>query len=596
MAVFVGKSLCSSPVLFQNGFENPNLLSKKIRSFGSHRSSSGLSRTIQSAVDYGDENLHRSVTTTLKNGNTFHEFPKVAFSTIRTEMSAARVEWPEGSNRFFVPVDDMDRIFTTQSIADGLKWEGSTKDLPIKARFALAYKIKSKARKLFAILVQLGKGNIIHDFLEKRIDDNHLPFVRSDRADKSDNYKLYSRLDSYWQLDCTQNWDQDTIIDFAREQWAVDAPVFEAAAEIHHYDFHDNCILPFIKDEARGDNVALGGLSSVWEVVIHPAHQKLYKTSHHGPSFALKRLLATSKPDFDREVKMLKAFTPRNHRNLVKLLCTFCYKREYYLLFPFAESNLRQFWQQHPMPGLSAGMPQWVLLQCKEISSALYLIHEYQTTSEQASLLNITDDDPIFGRHGDIKPENILLTHQDPTETDKVKQQRICLIADFGLMELHRRPTRSLIAPDKINGSPSYEPPELILRKDISRACDIWSLGCVFLELLTWLVLGWSEVEAFTQVRAQFGRNGTPDYKFYTVVTDATAVVRKSVKAWIVKLQIHPNSSPFVADFLDMVFEEMLVIDPTKRIRCGPLNERLAGLKEKAQKDPKYFMKATGLS
>jgi serine/threonine protein kinase len=308
------------------------------------------------------------------------------------------------------------------------------------------------------------------------------------------------------------------------------------------------------------------------------------------PSFALKRLRSASKSEFEREVEMLKAFTPRNHCNLVKLLCTFHYKGEYYLLFPFAESNLRQHWQSNPTPGLSVDISQWVLLQCKAMSSALHLIHTYRTTFEHTPLPEINDNDRIYGRHGDIKPENILLLREDVAERHGKKPQHVLLIADFGLMDLHRRLTRSLIAPDKINGSPSYEPPELQVGREVSRAYDIWSLGCVFLEMIIWLTSGWTEVEAFTQARADTSMNGLIDYRFYTI-TGTQATIRVSVQRWIERLQDHPNSSTFLRDFLEIVSEEMLVVEPTKRIRCGPLNERLKCLNEKSQNDPKYFEK-----
>lgn len=290
---------------------------------------------------------------------------------------------------------------------------------------------------------------------------------------------------------------------------------------------------------------------------------------------------------------MLKAFTPRNHSNLVKLLCTFRYRREYYLMFPYAESNLRQYWQNYPTPGLSMESSRWVLSQCKAIASALHLVHEYQNTFEHACLPEDMDNDQIYGRHGDIKPENILLAYEDVTKTPGRQQERILLIADFGLMDLHRRLTRSLIAPDKINGSPSYEPPEIHVGKEVSRAYDIWSLGCVFLELLVWLALGWNGLEEFTLSRQEKGRNGLTDYKFYTAVTGTKAKIHESVQRWIKRLRIDTHYSLFLKDLLDIVSEDMLVVDPVKRIRCGPLNERLGDLMKKAKNDSGFFEKPT---
>jgi hypothetical protein len=280
MALILGQTLCSSPVALQSGFETPVRLRNKIRSFGSSRGSSGLSISRSSEIDLDYPSLHRSRPVSRQDGAYSDTSPNAAATSIATELSAARVEWPEGSNHFFVPLDDMSRIFTTKAIAEELSHHTVFKDFPINVRVAVANNIKYKATKLYAILIHLRKGHLIWDFLKEKIHDSHLPFVRSDRERKSDTYRLYSKIEPQKRINCTRHWDRDSVIAFAREQWTVNAPVFKPASKIHHYEFHDNCILPFIRDEGRSSNVASGGFSTVWEVVIHPAHQKLYKTSN----------------------------------------------------------------------------------------------------------------------------------------------------------------------------------------------------------------------------------------------------------------------------------------------------------------------------
>jgi hypothetical protein len=279
MDFIFGKTLCSSPITFQSEFDTPITICNKIRSSGSSRSSSGWNRPRKSDMDSDTPSRRQSIAGFGQDGANLDISRIVAVTSINSKLSAARVEWPEGSNNFFVPMNDMARILTSKAIAEELRQHTIPSGFPIDAELTAKY-IKHKATKLFAILVHLKKGRLIWDFLKEKIDDSHLPFTRSDRKGKSNTYKLYSKIDPQKRIICTRHWDQESIIAFAREQWTVNAPVFHPATTIHDYEFHDNTILPFIRDEGRSNNVASGGFSTVWEVVIHPAHQKLYKTSY----------------------------------------------------------------------------------------------------------------------------------------------------------------------------------------------------------------------------------------------------------------------------------------------------------------------------
>lgn len=69
--------------------------------------------------------------------------------------------------------------------------------------------------------------------------------------------------------------------------------------------------------------------------------------------------------------------------------------------------------------------------------------------------------------HRDIKPDNLLLTHDD-----------VLKIVDFGVSEMFEKTSEMMTA--KSAGSPAFLPPELCVAKhgDISgKAADIWSMG-----------------------------------------------------------------------------------------------------------------------
>lgn len=85
--------------------------------------------------------------------------------------------------------------------------------------------------------------------------------------------------------------------------------------------------------------------------------------------------------------------------------------------------------------------------------------------------------------HRDIKPENILLDHNG-----------IIKYVDFGAAKVIARQGRTMVAdlhatkPDRsMTGTPMYMSPEVIEGKNPGRAgaVDVWSLGCVVLEMAT---------------------------------------------------------------------------------------------------------------
>jgi serine/threonine protein kinase len=298
---------------------------------------------------------------------------------------------------------------------------------------------------------------------------------------------------------------------------------------------------------------------------------------------------------------MLKAFSNHQNPHMIKLLATYRYRGRYHLVFPYAKLNLRKYWKETPLPEFSLTTVHWMLCQCKGIATGLNAIHVYRNSSIRLQAkINATSLQPgpgptehWFGRHGDIKPENFLWSDENIVGAqDHHNELGSLLIADFGLMEFHGEQTRSRVKPESVVGSPTYAPPELALRIHISRAYDIWSLGCVFLEFITWLVLGWQELEAFPEARVCVFADGTSDDTFYTIKNEGSkpyGIVRPSVSNWIKKIHSAPRCSLFVHDFLELISKNMLVVNVDERMKCGLLITELATMLEKSKKDPEYL-------
>ena len=159
------------------------------------------------------------------------------------------------------------------------------------------------------------------------------------------------------------------------------------------------------------------------------------------------------------------------------------------MIFPWANGNLRDFWESVKSPNRTQDMARWMLTQCFGIADGLQKIHG------NGAVPGLNQKDKNTGRHGDIKPENILWLERHNNSDNHL------LICDFGLSRFHNYLSRS---DDKLPGfSPSYRPPECDLQRlRFSVKYDIWTLGCLLLDFLTWYLRGWKAVdEWFTDAR-----------------------------------------------------------------------------------------------
>lgn len=232
---------------------------------------------------------------------------------------------------------------------------------------------------------------------------------------------------------------------------------------------------------------------------------------------------------FELEVKALMKIKAMPH--LTSALTAFKYQNQYHLVSKWSEGgNLADFWRTQT-PSLDHGSICWLAQQCLGLADGLDNIHDASITSEelesdgnlQGNFLpnsnpGAQDDNRIHGRHGDIKPQNILWFCNDPNRYN----HGVLKITDFGATVFHsalttkvsarRVPiTRTYAAPE-IDTSEGHDEPQ------ISRRFDIWSLGCVYVEFVTWILLGNEKLKTFAEKRLRRGvRRHFNEDTFYTI-------------------------------------------------------------------------------
>jgi len=326
---------------------------------------------------------------------------------------------------------------------------------------------------------------------------------------------------------------------------------------------------------------------------------------------AVKQLFSSDVTEFQKESTILRALGPKKHPHLIKLLATYEMGNKYHLMFPYANANLRKYWEDHPAPTFDGDTVLWSLKQMTGIASGLQLIHDFRVTvplsvpgagigdirlgkGKDAVQLKVQKGEQWFGRHGDIKPENVLWFAQDHYSQNP-HSMGVLQIADFGLGRFHGRDSRSGVNPETILSSPTYEPPECKLKLPVSRAYDIWSLGCIYLEFITWLLRGSAAIDGFADFRGRDATDtGINDDNFFTITMGdgvLKANVRKQVSAWSEELHSDKNCSKLIHDLLDLTMSDLLVIESDNRSKATWLCIQLKKLLNKAETDPEYSLK-----
>lgn len=212
------------------------------------------------------------------------------------------------------------------------------------------------------------------------------------------------------------------------------------------------------------------------------------------PYFAVKKLKEDDEEAFKEELESLKRLGSKEQPHLVKLLATYEQKGSYYLIFPWADGgNLRHLWEKFPKPNITyqdRKLPHWLIKAILGIAEGLRAIHtcELDKSTKNEMSYNTTDVKKKHGAHGDLKPENILW-FQDPLLGDGVRIPMGELkITDFGLTSFHKSETRVKFEPKGV--SRTYCAPEFDVKGHISQKYDMWTLGCVLTEFVTWFLQG----------------------------------------------------------------------------------------------------------
>ncbi|KIN06737.1 hypothetical protein OIDMADRAFT_113810, partial [Oidiodendron maius Zn] len=467
---------------------------------------------------------------------------------LKERLENARVECALLPHSFIVPRDVQEDLITESRITNVIRAHSS--NISEDRAKAYAKKTYQYAPHLFATLAFIKRGADICALLDEGITDETLPLVR-----KQDDRSALYRKDGT-PIKAMKTWQWKHLEKFDRVQWWIISHVFNYG---EHYRLDEKTILPFIPLGANEGTLVKkqGGYSELYPVRIHSAHHKFWPNirQDNKPLVAVKALFSSDRREFERESEILYALGCKDHPHLIKLLATYEIGNNFHLMFPYANANLRKYWEDHATPSFDANTVLWSLQQMSGFASGLSLLHNYKNGEQW------------WGRHGDIKPENILWFAQDQSYfLSDCDPMGVLQIADFGLGRFHSRESRSRVKVDTLFSSLTYEPPECKMGLPVSRAYDIWSLGCIYLEFITWLLQGSKAIDDFADYRGRYTTDTEIYYddNFFTIVMEEgvqRATTREEVIDWSDKLHANHNCSQLIHDLLDFTISGLLVVE-----------------------------------
>ncbi|KAF5302105.1 hypothetical protein FQR65_LT08656 [Abscondita terminalis] len=232
-----------------------------------------------------------------------------------------------------------------------------------------------------------------------------------------------------------------------------------------------------------------------------------------------------------REIRMLKRL---KHENLVTMVEVFRYRKRFYLVFEYLEGTVLD-----ELEKVSGGLNEDV---CRE--------RIFQVTRA----VNFCHINNVI--HRDIKPENVL-----------VSSQGVVKLCDFGfarIVSLSGEQCTEYVA------TRWYRAPELLVNDpNYGSAVDIWSIGCLYAEMMTGdpLFPGDSDIDQLYLIMRLLGKPCLKHLQLMSKNTQLRTLLKSSSTDTNGLYKLFPNWRTFSLDFLS----GCLKMDPQTRLTADEL-------------------------
>ncbi|KAF8424186.1 kinase-like domain-containing protein [Tirmania nivea] len=455
-------------------------------------------------------------------------------------------------NRFFMPDQTLKSLMTESNIKRTLLERGiNPEDIPSALAEAMG-----PGMKCFAILVRIGFPRLFIQFIENGVLDQYLPIENTGHGVFADFIA------------------NEVPSEFFIVQYEYLAPLF-TKNQIQRR-LPDQIILPFIKD-SRIDS---GGFGTIHKVSLSSKHQRLVPNPSEDSVDVIRKELKSNDHtetvtlrNFRDELRIMKHLYHLRNPNIIQFLAAYSHRGSHsFLLLPVAEGNLSTLFKSDEAAGKTFNSASELLDAMHGLVKAVTALHNYHWVLD---LDGVPSQGPestsgigvqLSGCHHDLKPENILV------------HGKKLILADFGISRLKSSEPGQNTKTSVKRGNDDYVAPEcyqvIINRQKVGRKSDIWSLGCIFLELLIFFVMDTAAVENFWHDRRlQQG-------KWILAEFHANGELKPAVQKWIDTLRSEMKEVSLQGMLL--LIDEMLKINPEIRPTATDVEGTLSCLRLKA--------------
>ena len=532
----------------------------------------------------GSDAEHRATGPTMSSSNTnpINLFDELDRNLLRCPIS----------DRQFLPLNVLDELITADNVLASVnaaaRRKSNASQFSCNLKFAAG--VVEKAKKLFAVLAFIGHEHAISDLLSEGLTDEDLPILRQPTMTR---LSVESRDSGSTTHKAFQSWKPQDFRHFENDQWLFLAPVFDSTGK--HLKLTGECAFPFLSPSQRiRDSVN----SEVVQCSVHPHHYRplvgvplsfvpsgrlnthpSLQTDQHQIQVAVKKI--ESRDAFEREIKNLNMIRALKSRHIIKHIVTCERNSSYYVVFPWASGgSLLDLWRPENDTARTPELVLWCLRQMLGLSDALRALHQDL-------------EGGIHCRHGDLKPDNILLFEEG--------EDRFLVIADLGVSRIHEQPTELRQGGTTTKATTfSYQAPEASDEgnqdKPRHRTYDIWSLGCIFLEFVIWLLYDLKAVRNFGDHRQRRPQN--PHRSFYQTTNEGQVEPDAAVLDAISSLRedYRCGDDTALGILVKLIAEKALVIPVEKRCNAEMLRNELQKIVQSAEqnfnsKNTSYLLK-----
>ncbi|KAK4936410.1 hypothetical protein LTR10_022684 [Elasticomyces elasticus] len=375
----------------------------------------------------------------------------------------------------FLPKTDLHAIFSDEIIEKLIHMDESlnSNSNGNRDRALLVQRVSEFATRLLAICIYTATPlSWLYDLVwSAGLEDTDLPFT-----DPIEGFRHFSNWESSQKMFTVYNFDKANL------KRAIQQGNYEVISEGE--------VVPIYEGKSLGEG-AFGWVTEVW---IHNEHHDFEENVFALKELKTKGIISTA--SFNKEHHVFSKLLGLEHTAILIPLAMWRHRDprsdHFYMLYPKARLNLKQYLSKYRTPPtLEKDFVLHLMSQLYNIADALDSIHRLRKSREvfaddvaQSAVESDFLEPPTAERrlkriayHHDVKPENILIFDDGSWK-----------ISDFGtasvIEAISGRPYLERLMRNREAGDPVYSSPDREQGAATGRPYDIWSLGCVLLEIL----------------------------------------------------------------------------------------------------------------